>query len=82
VIDVLSDLFILRGAFAQVLTTTRRNEFVDGNRRRALSVRRPDPPCWSDGPGLATTHGVRARHDQLTPRPRNHRRTADQGYGG
>jgi hypothetical protein len=57
------------GAFAPVLTTTRRNEFVDGNRRGALSVRRPDPPCWSDGPGLATTHGVRARHDQLIPCP-------------
>jgi ATP dependent DNA ligase domain len=32
----------------------------------AHPVRRPDPPRWRGGPGLATTHRVRARHDQLT----------------
>jgi hypothetical protein len=46
---------------------------------------RPDDTCparstgWRNRrPGLATTHGVRARHDQLNHTPRNHRRTVDQ----
>jgi hypothetical protein len=46
------------GEFAPRLTTTRRRKFIDGNHRPAHSLKRPDPPCWSDRPGLATTRGV------------------------
>src|ERR671930_403235 len=69
VLHIISKAARFVGEFAPGLTPTRRREFVDGNHRPAHSLRRPDPPSWSDGPGLATTHGVRARHDELTPCP-------------
>jgi hypothetical protein len=47
------------GAFAPVLTTSRRREFVDGNRRRALSVQRPDPPRGATSRDWATTRRAR-----------------------
>src|SRR5438128_11323071 len=33
---------------------------------RGRHTNAPDPPVCGDGPGLVTTHGVRARHGQLT----------------
>jgi hypothetical protein len=53
------------------------------SRKARLRRKRPDPPCsGTTGRDLPRRNGLRVRHDLLTPRPRNHRRTADQRWGG